>query len=49
LAHARCAEQEIGDIESWARTIEADMRQIAANLEYVHRNTAMEEATAAGK
>ena len=53
LAHTRaalrCAEQEIGDIESWARTIEADMRQIAANLEYVHRNTAMEEATAAGK
>ncbi|ELR13645.1 GCN5 family protein 1 (GCN5L1) protein [Acanthamoeba castellanii str. Neff] len=41
--------KEIGDIESWARTIEADMRQIAANLEYVHRNTAMEEATAAGK
>jgi hypothetical protein len=48
-AALRCAEQEIGDIESWARTIEADMRQIAANLEYVHRNTAMEEATAAGK
>lgn len=45
----RCGDQEIGDIESWARTIEADMRQIAANLEYVHRNTAMEEATAAGK
>jgi len=31
--------KELGDIENWSRTIELDMRQIAANIEYVHRNS----------
>jgi hypothetical protein len=37
--------KEIGDIENWARTIETDMRTIAGALEYVHKNTVLEEAT----
>lgn len=30
-------EQEIGDVENWARSIEMDMRTIATALEYVHK------------
>lgn len=29
--------QEIGDVENWARSIEMDMRTIATALEYVHK------------
>lgn len=32
-----CSEQEIGDVENWARSIEMDMRTIATALEYVHK------------
>lgn len=31
-------EQEIGDVENWARSIEMDMRTIATALEYVHKD-----------
>ena len=30
-------EQEIGDVENWARSIEMDMRTIATALEYAHK------------
>lgn len=30
-------EQEIGDVENWARSIEMDMRTTATALEYVHK------------
>lgn len=33
-----CFEQEIGDVENWARSIEMDMRTIATALEYVHKD-----------
>ena len=29
--------QEIGDVENWSRSIEADMRTISSALEYVYK------------
>lgn len=37
LCSLLCFEQEIGDVENWARSIEMDMRTIATALEYVHK------------
>ena len=29
--------KEVGDVESWARTIETDMRTISSTLEYAYK------------
>ena len=31
--------QELGDVQSWAQSIENDMRTIASALEYVHQGS----------
>ena len=41
----RARSQELGDVQSWAQSIENDMRTIASALEYVHQGSG---AAAAG-
>lgn len=31
--------QEIGDVENWSRSIEADMRTISSALEYAYKSS----------
>lgn len=31
--------QELGDVENWAKSIEADMRTLSSALEYVYRKS----------
>lgn len=38
-------QQEIGDVENWARSIEMDMRTIATSLEYVHKGQLQSAST----
>lgn len=39
FAATRPATQELGDVQSWAQSIENDMRTIASALEYVHQGS----------
>jgi len=39
LVRTYLATQELGDVQSWAQSIENDMRTIASALEYVHQGS----------